>query len=99
MSHDWPAIRSWAHDNGIECPRTGKVPGRVVDAYYAANGEPPIEPQEDGDAFTITVEMPPAAADVIATIEQHLVEALFAAFEAGQAHERARILGALAVTA
>ena len=34
---DWKAIRAWAADNGHDCPDTGKVPGRVVDAYDQAH--------------------------------------------------------------
>lgn len=33
---DWKAIRAWAAANGHDCPDTGKVPGRIVDAYDQA---------------------------------------------------------------
>lgn len=32
-------VRTWATQNGVECPAVGKVPGRVVDAYLAAGGQ------------------------------------------------------------
>ena len=34
---DWAAIRAWAADNGHDCPDTGKVPNRIVDAYDQAH--------------------------------------------------------------
>lgn len=29
-------VRAWAHETGVECPATGRVPKSVVDAYLAA---------------------------------------------------------------
>ena len=29
-------VRAWAAENGVDCPATGRVPARVVDAYLAA---------------------------------------------------------------
>lgn len=34
---DWLAIRVWAAANGHDCPDTGKVPSRIVDAYDQAH--------------------------------------------------------------
>lgn len=34
---DLTAIRQWAADNDIDCPRLGRIPGRVLDAYKKAN--------------------------------------------------------------
>lgn len=31
-------IRGWAAENNVECPRTGRIGGRVVDAWRAATG-------------------------------------------------------------
>lgn len=31
-------IRAWARDAGVDCPASGRVPRRVVDAYTAAHG-------------------------------------------------------------
>lgn len=30
-------VRNWAHDNDVECPNTGRLPSRVLDAYKAAH--------------------------------------------------------------
>jgi hypothetical protein len=30
------AVRAWARDNGVDCPRRGVLPARVVDAWRAA---------------------------------------------------------------
>ena len=44
---DWPAIRAWAADNGHDCPDTGKVPGRIVDAYDQAHAAGTDIPHQD----------------------------------------------------
>lgn len=31
-------IRAWADSNGVECPRRGRIPASVVDAYELAKG-------------------------------------------------------------
>ncbi len=35
---DTGAIRTWARENGYEISDRGRVPGKIVDAYHAANG-------------------------------------------------------------
>ncbi|MEU8968106.1 histone-like nucleoid-structuring protein Lsr2 [Streptomyces monashensis] len=37
---DYPAadVRAWAAENGIECPRLGRVPKAIVDAWKQATG-------------------------------------------------------------
>ena len=30
-------IRSWAHENDVPCPKKGKVPASVVEAFLAAH--------------------------------------------------------------
>ncbi|WP_406157695.1 WhiB family transcriptional regulator [Streptomyces canus] len=35
--YDSRTVRAWAEDNGIDCPRVGQVPKRVLDAWRAAN--------------------------------------------------------------
>lgn len=35
-AHDLGAIRAWANDNGYTVSDRGRVPGAVIDAYYAA---------------------------------------------------------------
>lgn len=45
------ALRTWAHLRGIDCPRTGMLPGRVVEAYeqWVASGRPaPAMPEPPG---------------------------------------------------
>jgi len=102
-AHDWPRIRAWAADTGIDCPRTGKVPARVVDAYYELHPRPadeaPVEEPaaEEGDEFTVGVTIT-GSAEAALEIEQHLVNAIYAAFEAGRTHERGIMLAALGGT-
>jgi hypothetical protein len=35
---DWKTIRTWAAQQGMPCPATGRVPRTVVDAYQLVNG-------------------------------------------------------------
>lgn len=35
LDRDWPAIREWAAQMGLECPSRGRVPRAVVEAYDA----------------------------------------------------------------
>lgn len=35
---DAKTIRAWAAEHDVDCPKTGRVPRRVVDAYLAAHG-------------------------------------------------------------
>ncbi len=35
---DTGAVRTWARENGYEISDRGRVPGKIVDAYHAANG-------------------------------------------------------------
>lgn len=100
-------VRTWAREHDVDCPGTGKVPQRVIDAYLldvhgttADPGdqdhatEPDTDSQTDTDSpgFSVTVTIP-GADDM--DIAQHIVEALWSVFEAGRAAERERILGAL----
>lgn len=32
-------VRTWAHDNDVECPDTGRLPSRVLDAWKTAHPE------------------------------------------------------------
>lgn len=100
-------VRTWALANDVDCPRTGKVPQRVIDAYLLAvhgvtahQGDPvddsaAEEQPSDGDAFTVNVTIDAADSEAVTAIAQHLVEALWASFEAGRAAERARMLAVL----
>lgn len=36
-SYDAKTVRAWAAANGVDCPRTGRVPRHVVDAYLDAH--------------------------------------------------------------
>lgn len=88
-------VRRWATENGIDCPRVGRVPAAVMEAYTAEHGvsEPEPEPEpEDEEEFTVTVTIPFGDDQGIA---QQLVNALYAAFEAGRAAERADLLSRL----
>jgi len=100
MSHDWPTIRAWAHENDIDCPRTGKVPGRVVDAYYEVH-EPPVEAApdeaEDDMTFDVTVRITGADEESLLLIEAGLVNALWHAYTVGREAERRVILQQLGV--
>ena len=33
---DTKAVRRWAAANGVDCPRMGRIPGHVIDAWRAA---------------------------------------------------------------
>lgn len=37
--YDTRTVRAWADDNGIECPRVGQIPKRVLDAWRAAKSD------------------------------------------------------------
>ncbi len=34
---DSKAVRAWAAAHGIDCPKNGRIPGRVLDAYNEAH--------------------------------------------------------------
>ncbi|MFM9595717.1 histone-like nucleoid-structuring protein Lsr2 [Streptomyces scabiei] len=34
--YDTRTVRAWAEQNGVECPRTGQIPKRVLDAWRAS---------------------------------------------------------------
>lgn len=92
-------LRAWAAANGVDCPRTGRVPRSVYDAYNAQvvdeiaveNAEAAGEP-----VFAVTVTIPGADQDWTDAISGHLVEAVWAAYYAGRAAERAALLAQLA---
>lgn len=103
-------VRAWALANDIDCPPRGVVPRHVVDAYLVDvhgvttdPGDDVQQPQaetlaveEDADA-TFTIDVTIAGHDeAAADIAQQLVNAVWRAFEAGRAAERADILAALA---
>ena len=43
--HDLAAIRDWAKKAGHEVADKGRIPGKIIDAYYKATGKP----RPDGD--------------------------------------------------
>jgi hypothetical protein len=102
-------IRAWGIANG-QCGRTGKLPQHVIDGYMATHPDDVIadlpapvaaEQGEDvpaDDVFTVTVDVT-GHDDTAMDISQHLVNAIYAAFEAGRAAERQSILAALGGTA
>lgn len=104
-------VRAWALANDINCPPRGVVPRHVIEAYLVDVhgvttdvGDEPLVPQDEtsietpsdgeGEAFTVSVTIP-GHEDIAAEVAQHLVNALWAAFEGGRAAERANILAAL----
>lgn len=114
MTVTYKDIRAWGIANGHKC-RTGKLGQGVVAAYAAAHPdavivdlpepvepspvEPsPVEPETEGEAFTVTVVIS-GHDETAADISQQLVNAIYAAFEAGRAAERAAILTQLGVDA
>lgn len=109
MTVTYKDIRAWGIANGHKC-RTGRLGQGVVAAYAAAHPdaviadlpepvEPsPVEPEPEGEAFTVTVVIS-GHDETAADISQQLVNAIYAAFEAGRAAERAAILTQLGVDA
>jgi hypothetical protein len=37
--YDTRTVRAWADANGVDCPRVGQIPKRVLDAWRASRGE------------------------------------------------------------
>ncbi len=107
MTVTYKDIRAWGIANGHKC-RTGKLGQGVVAAYSAAHPDAvivdlpePVEPspvEPETEAFTVTVVIS-GHDETAADISQQLVNAIYAAFEAGRAAERAVILTQLGVDA
>jgi hypothetical protein len=106
MTITYKEIRAWGVDNGYKC-RTGKLGQNVVAAYAAEHPDAviadlpapfeavPDEPEVDeGPEFTCSVVME-GHEDAALAIEGLLVNALFEAFTAGRAAERADLLARL----
>ena len=100
-------VRAWALAHDVECPRTGKIARHVIDAYLldvhgvtpGTEPEPQPAAAEDPEpAFTIDVTIA-GHDDAAAEIAQQLVNAIWRAFEAGRAAERADIVAALGMSA
>lgn len=105
-------VRTWAAANDVDCPRTGRVPQHVIDTYllevHGVTSDPgdlvttptaeEPEPQDEAEGtFTIDVTIS-GHDDAAADIAQQLVNAIWRAFEAGRAAERADIVAALGIT-
>lgn len=91
-------LRAWAAENGIDCPRTGRVPGSVYDAYNAHFAdELAVEDAEDAGepVFAVTVTIPGAHHEDLGIISGHLLEAVYAAYYAGRTAERAALVAQL----
>lgn len=114
MTVTYKDIRAWGIENGHKC-RTGNLGQAVVVAYAAAHPDAVIADLPDtndlalaaveaeaevdeGPAFTCEVIIEGHEEAALA-IEGHIVEALYAAFEAGRAAERSDMLKHLGGTA
>ncbi|MFE9906444.1 Lsr2 family DNA-binding protein [Streptomyces achromogenes] len=42
--YDTREVRAWATATGVDCPRVGQIPKRVLDAWRAAHPQPAVRP-------------------------------------------------------
>jgi hypothetical protein len=94
-------IRAWAAEQGIPCPRTGRVPKAVVERwgreYEPTGGDllpvtilPESEPEPAYWEVTLTI--PGADQEDVTVIEALLLDVVMAAYRAGMTAERSNIL-------
>ena len=101
MTVTYKDIRAWGIANGHKC-RTGKLGQGVVAAYAAAHPDAVIadlpapfavveEASDEDPMFRVLVDVP-GDTEAGTEIANYLLEAVYAAFEAGRRSERSRML-------
>jgi hypothetical protein len=107
-------VRTWAKDNNIDCPRVGRVPQHIIDAYLAAvhgvtinpavpavpvdPADPAPQPDADSEPMMWVTVNIPGDPDIEGEIATHLLEAVWLAYESGRRAERTRIAATLGMT-
>jgi hypothetical protein len=102
MTVTYKDIRRWGIENGHKC-RTGKLGHGVIAAYSIAHPDTVIADLPDtpttsvvDDEFSVSVVI--TGCDT-SDVQNHLVEALWAVYQAGRAAERRHLLAQLGETA